>query len=392
MKPALYFYCQHSVGMGHLVRSIAIARALSAAYDVHLLCGGQTPAGFDMPKGVAVHHLPALGMESAQLISLEPGRTVEDVKRARLAQLQRLLAHVPVDVLVTELFPFGRKKFAFELDLLISAAHRRRATVACSVRDLLVSARHDQQRHDDRAAAKLNDDYDAVIVHSDPAFARLEETFQPTTPLRTPVYYSGFVVPNPPRTDARTRDDRTRERRVVVSAGGGIVGGPLFRAAIDMHRACFARTGMPMTLVAGPFLPESEWQAIVQDSAGLDGLQLLRSTPDLCALMQGATHSVSQFGYNTAIDLMVSGAAAVVAPYAARQETEQTVRAERLAAAGRVTIVREHALSGTALANALNSAVAPETAGVYALNGASETLRILDSLRLGSNVRTSAER
>ncbi len=150
-------------------------------------------------------------------------------------------------MVVTELYPFGRKKFTFELDPLIQIARSRGAAIVCSVRDLLVSDRPDQQRHDDRTALKLDAEFDAVIVHADPRFARLEESFKPTAPPRTPIHYSGFVVPHEVR-----RHAGVREQRLLVSAGGGLVGGALFRAALEHHRATFARTGQAHDHRRGP--------------------------------------------------------------------------------------------------------------------------------------------
>ena len=78
--------------------------------------------------------------------------------------------------MLVELFPFGRAKFARELVPLLQArAHG--AFTACSLRDILVSAR--TREHDDRAAKLANEHLDAVLVHCDPRFARLEETFKP---------------------------------------------------------------------------------------------------------------------------------------------------------------------------------------------------------------------
>jgi len=44
MKPTLLFYCQHSVGLGHLMRSYALCAALSERFRVVLVCGGALPA------------------------------------------------------------------------------------------------------------------------------------------------------------------------------------------------------------------------------------------------------------------------------------------------------------------------------------------------------------
>jgi predicted glycosyltransferase len=40
LKPALLFYCQHSIGMGHLTRSFALALALARDFRVAFLNGG----------------------------------------------------------------------------------------------------------------------------------------------------------------------------------------------------------------------------------------------------------------------------------------------------------------------------------------------------------------
>ena len=44
-KPALLFYCQHSIGMGHLTRSFALAAALAQDFRIVFLNGGPFPPG-----------------------------------------------------------------------------------------------------------------------------------------------------------------------------------------------------------------------------------------------------------------------------------------------------------------------------------------------------------
>ncbi len=57
--PTLLFYCQHSLGMGHLVRSLALTRALTNHFDVTLVSGGEIPAGLPVPASVRVVPLGA---------------------------------------------------------------------------------------------------------------------------------------------------------------------------------------------------------------------------------------------------------------------------------------------------------------------------------------------
>jgi len=378
-RPSLLFYCQHSLGMGHLVRSFALARALAERYDVAFVNGGRFPPGIEAPDNVEVVQLAPLGMDEAgTLVSLNPALTVDESFALRTSCLLGVLrAHRP-RVIVVELFPFGRKKFARELVPLLEQARRASPApiVLCSLRDILVGGREDQQRFDDRAAQALEQHFDGVLVHSDPAFARLEESFRPTRPLRVPVHYTGFVTGATRQTHAAPR-----EGGVLVSAGGGIVGGPLLHAAVDAHRTLWPALAMPMTLVAGPFLPDVEWESLNEYAAGTDGLRLLRAVPDLQALMRTATLSVSQCGYNTAMDILVSGVKALVVPFARAQENEQWNRAERLAARGLVRVLPEANLNGDALARALQSLIdfVPD-ANAFDLDGAARTTRLVMQL------------
>jgi len=320
--------------MGHLVRSFALVRALSDRFNVVFLNGGRLPENVTVPPGVELVQLPPIGMnEDATLASLVPGLSLDECCRRREHLLLSTARRVRPAGLVVELFPFGRKKFRGELLGLfecIRAGRSRRVPIICSLRDILIGGRPDQQAHDDRTAATLNEYFDAVLVHSDPAFARLDETFRPSTPCNVPVHYTGFVLPHV----AGPAPATGRERRIVVSAGGGLVGGPLLRAALEAHRQLWPTLRIPMTLVAGPFLPEDEWRDLEVMADSVDGASLVRSVPDLSRIMRSVRWSVSQCGYNTAMDVLSSGVSGLFVPFSRGQETEQTFRAERLAACG----------------------------------------------------------
>ena len=48
MKSTLMLYCQHSVGVGHLIRSVSLAQALAEDWHVLFLNGGRLPAGIGL--------------------------------------------------------------------------------------------------------------------------------------------------------------------------------------------------------------------------------------------------------------------------------------------------------------------------------------------------------
>ncbi len=383
-RPRLLLWCQHSVGIGHLVRSLTLAGALATRYDVVLLSGGEFPSELAVPPRVRLVPLPPIGHEADYtLVSRDPGRTVEQAQAERIGVILRELHAVQPDVVVVELYPFGRRKFAFELEPLLAHAERlpRRPVVVSSVRDILVASRRDQARHDEGAALVANRYLDAVIVHADERFARLEDSFRPQTPLRVPVHYSGFVRRGPsgdPATDGEWRP------RVLVSAGGGLVGDPLFRVAAAAAAAILGAHGLTTTVVTGPFLPDDARARLDAARAAAPGcLEVLAFVDDLEGEIARSVVSVSQCGYNTTMDLLGAGTPSVVVPYADGREDEQTRRARRLAELGVVEVVAEVDLTPDRLVAAVGDALARGRVGATGLrlDGAQRTVEILAGLR-----------
>lgn len=378
-RPTLLFYCQHAVGMGHLMRALALSRGLSGDFRVVFLNGGQMPEGVTLPPGVQCVHLPPIGMDAAnQLVSLDARYTLQQAQAERRMVIARTFAACEPQVVLIELFPFGRKKFADEIVPLLELAHARprsqRPLVLSSLRDILVGSRHDQQRHDDRAATLANRYFDAVLVHADAAFARLEESFRPGVPLQVPVFHTGFVHDGPV---ARMQ----RDNSVLVSAGSGSVGGALFDAAVEAHRSLWRAERRPMQIITGPLCDAAHHESLIERARGLPGLTIERSVPSLAARMARAAVSVSQCGYNTALDVLAAHVPAVVVPYSAGREDEQTIRALRLARLGVVTHLPQSSLSGDSLAAAMGQALHHRTrAPALNVHGVTQTVSIVRAL------------
>ena len=346
-QPSLLFYCQHSVGMGHLMRSLALARALAERVDVTLVVGGRVPKVANT-DGVRIVGMPPVGLdEHGALVSRDGrrglARALED-RRTILLQTYRALRP---QAIVIELFPFGRHKFAAELEPMLSAARQDDPAplVCCSLRDILVS-RTRQPRHDHRTAELLSAYFDTVLVHSDPRFARLQQSLDADVHIPVPVYHTGFVHE---RGRQRLRP-QIPPRSVIVSAGGGLVGEPLLRTALDAQSILPARSRRPMTIVAGPFLPEAAWQRLRRRAGSVPDVTVRRSVSDLAGELRHAAASISQCGYNTAMDLIESRVSALVVPFGEGDEDEQRKRAHRLETLGAVRVLAETQLTPERLA------------------------------------------
>jgi predicted glycosyltransferase len=206
------FHVNHLWGVGHFARIAAIANALvEAGGAATVLAGNAVPPG-RLDARVKLVELPVIRAADptyARLVDAA-GAPVSAGLWARRAQLidEALAASAP-QVLVTETFPFGRRKLAAELLHLAGAAKSQGAKIAASIRDL-PTAPADTRRLED-CAGRLRAHYDAVLIHGDPTIAGLNEIWPGEIPV--PARFTGDVTAAiPPAAEAR--------RGVVVSAGG----------------------------------------------------------------------------------------------------------------------------------------------------------------------------
>jgi predicted glycosyltransferase len=375
-RPRLIFYCQHSLGVGHLVRSFAIADGLTAHFDVVFLNGGPLPEGQPPPDEVEIVNLPPLGFDAEmQLLSRDGKHTVEQAQQRRMEIMREALRSARPEVLLIELFPFGRKKFSKELIMLLEDA-RGLATpplVVCSLRDILVER---NQHYDELACHRTNRYFDAVLIHSDASFARLEESFHPCSLLNVPVYYTGFVT-----REQKAEPEFRRERRIVVSAGGGLVGETLLHTAIQAREFLREPGRAEMRIIGGPFIPEQSWQALKEFAREKQGIFPIRSVPDLGAELRVASASISQCGYNTAMDILRSGVPALVVPFSGEKQDEQMNRARRLERLRALRVLEPARLNAETMAREIESLLQfrPEVLHLD-MNGVENTAQLLNDL------------
>lgn len=350
-RPSLLFYCQHSLGLGHAVRSFALAAALAERFRVVLACGGELPDGLTPPEEVDLVALPALRASRSGDLAARGAEDVGRARRRRSALLLDTFGSLRPAVVVVELFPFGRRRFADELVPLLEQAltGTPRPLLASSVRDILVERGPDQPAHDTLSCVLANRYLDAILVHSDPRFARFEESFRPGIALHVPVRHTGFVV----RDASEPRPLPAREPRVLVSAGGGLVGAPLLRAAVEARPLLPAN--LRMEIVAGPFLPEDQWLDLRRAAQWTPDIELHRFVPDLGRRLRSVSVSVSQCGYNTALDLLRARVPALVVPFREGRENEQSRRAARLERLGAVRALDPERLDPGLLANEIRA-------------------------------------
>ena len=360
-RPSALFYVQHLLGIGHLHRTLTIATAAAeAGIDATVASGGSVPSA---PPGVRLIQLPPVRARDATFSTLvdEHGRDIDAAFEARRRDaLIAAFDSVAPDILVTELFPFGRRMLRFELTPLLehAAARTPRPRIVCSVRDILVPPGTPEKAVDMAAAARRW--YDAVLVHGDPAVVRFDETFPRAGDIGDLIRYTGYVAPPRP-IQARAREG------VVVSAGGSAVGLALLATAIAARPLSRMKTA-PWRVLVGNGVPEADFAILRAVARG--GVTVERVRPDFRALLGAAALSISQAGYNTVMDVVACGPRAIFVPFYEERQSEQALRARRFAERLGYEHVAETGLEPAILAAAIDRAMKTATrAADIDLNG-----------------------
>ena len=322
-QPALLFYCQHSVGLGHLMRSYALCDRLDRALPRRAAHRRRAPRGHPPARPACeLVALPPLGVNARRRLR-QRRPALHDrarVGRPRCSASCTTLRDVNAGGRAGRAVPVRAGE--------VRARARPAAGAGASDRRVhgLQPARHPRQHPREPARARRPR---AQARRRAPRRGprALRPALRPPggdlqaerRPLSVPVHYTGFVAGATTHDHARTRRPHRRAR-----AGGGRVGAPLLEAAIE---AC---DGTPDARDRRP-----------ADAAGRTSTRCKRRAPGerrapplrprpRARSSASAAASISQCGYNTALDLVRTRVPALVVPYATPEEDEQTRRARRL--------------------------------------------------------------
>ncbi|TNJ47732.1 glycosyltransferase family protein [Phaeobacter sp. B1627] len=365
----------HLLGTGHLSRALTLGRAFAAAGHAVSVVSGGGPAPHLSTRGVAFEQLPPLrsdGLTFSRLLAADGKVADANYHAARQAHLQGLVRSLQPDVLITELYPFGRRSLQAEFHVLLEAAHALpvRPLILSSIRDIL--APPSKPKKAVAADAVIAQYYDAVLVHSDPNATRLEASWPVSPALSQRLHYTGYVAP-PAITP---HPDKLGQGEILVSAGGGSVGDALYACAVQAAKA----------------MPEHKWRILIGGSNASERIAALSdpasparlepARPEFRSMLPHAAASVSMCGYNTALDLLQSGVPSVLVPFDAGNEVEQSLRARSLATLSGVAVEPTAALTPARLSAALRQVMQEPQRSLdgFRFDGAARSVEIAETL------------
>lgn len=380
MNGKVLFWCVHLLGIGHLRRAATFAKALArSGLDVALVSGGEAVPNLDAAPARLVQLDPVRAVDRFFKILVDKNGAVIDeaFKAARRDALLKLFADFHPDLILTEMFPFGRRQLRFETLPLLEAAHARkdRPAVVSSVRDILVTSPKPERIEE--MVDLLQRYYDAVLIHGDEGLIAFDQTFPPAARVADKFRYTGYIVD---AAEPRRGPDAPGAGEVIVSAGGGAVSEPLLEAALAAKKLT-ALADRRWRLLVGHNLPPDRFDALKARADA--GTVVERARNDFVTLLANSHLSISQGGYNTVMETLQFARHSVIVPYAGGLETEQTLRAKLLAERGLCVVVEEHDLTAQTLAAAVAQALRlkPIDAGHrFKLDGLNQSVRIVHEM------------
>ena len=330
----------HLLGTGHLKRASLLADGfVRAGHEATVISGGFPAPNANPDLASLVQLSPVRSDASFSALYGEDGEATAALYAQRRIEIGESLTGISPDMLITELFPFGRRKLAPEYEAAIEAAGD--ALIYSSIRDILQYPRKEGRAAE--AEARFERFYHGAFVHGDPALVPLEESWRLPEALAQRLDYTGYIAEPDASLVSPQNPQSAGEGEIIVAAGGGSVGDRLFEAAADAGGAHWR------LLVGGH--DKDKRIAALKSRGGRTMIEPTR--PDFRTLLANADLAILQCGYNTAMDVVQSGIRALFVPFEGDGETEQITRARAFEQRFQCGVLREKDLNADALSAAV---------------------------------------
>lgn len=351
------FYSHDTYGLGHFRRCLKLGWALAEhlpGLQGAFLSGSPWTDAFELPTGFRVVRIPAAIKRGPGEYAPRHGTgCLDDLVAGRSRTIRSLLADFQPDLFLVDNVPVGMHG---EVRTALECLGDRRPLSVLILRDILDDPASVTQEWEAVGAESAIEDFFAEIWcfgDEDDVSTMVEQG--PLKGVTKPIVTCGHLGWPPASRRARRSSCRLAsggEKAVVVTTGGGGDGQPLVEAYVaaarDFHR-------INSHVILGPDFPDRAASQILDNASS--HLRVERFLPDLDRCFDRADLVISMAGYNTVCEILASGSRAILVPRTYPRR-EQLMRAERLAARGRVTFLHPRSLSPYRLAREIEGSLA----------------------------------
>jgi len=391
-------YSHDSVGLGHLRRNLAIARAIAATFPnarILILTGSPCEKQFKLPDNTDLIKIPSISKDhEGRYVTRNFSGSLEDTLAFRSKMILEAFqlfepTLVIMDHQLTGLMGEG-------LDMLRKAKEKGVQTIF-GLRDIKDSpevVRRNWGTDNNRWA--MNECYDRICVYG------MQEVFDPRAEYAPfldkvkQIDFTGYIVPRFKKPSKKILPGK--REKVLVTFGGGSDGARWAERYLDALATGSAH--WDSHIITGPLMPAANRRQIRAQAKKLEPLgsvHVYRFHRNVPALLRQVDAVVSMAGYNSCVEILQSDVPAVLLPRSFPRK-EQLIRATRFTELGWAKMIAEVDSDPHHLFAAVESALASPRAMRPAadLNGLDTLCRIiaeqLQTAGLTENVPQSAQR
>jgi predicted glycosyltransferase len=247
--PKLLIHCQYVYGIGHLVRTLELARGLSEYFEVSVISGGESVKNYEIPKTINFIQLPAIYKEedSPFLTPINKSTSIEQCFKDRKKIINFNIEQIKPEILITEHFPFGLLFENEVIDLIKEVKkYNNDVKIVSSVRDIIDSS--NGGKRDGYICEIINKWFDLILVHGDLKFKGLSHSFSKINEIKVKIIHTGYIV--------RQIQKKTSQKNsilILVAVAGGRMGTELLDAAINSHITIRNKIKHRLVLFSGAF-------------------------------------------------------------------------------------------------------------------------------------------
>jgi predicted glycosyltransferase len=364
------FYCHDSYGLGHLRRTLTLARYLRAygpAINQLIVTGSPLAHDLLLPEDGDYVKLPSVvktGRDEYESRSLP--LPFDRISRMRAEIVASAARNVRPDAFLVDHAPAGLNG-----EVVPALRELRRSSdtrLVVGLRDVVDEAPRVRASWRREGVYELLEEvYDLVLVYGDPSVYDVVAEYGLSPRVAEKTRYVGYLARNADRSRGQVRRalGLRKEKLVVATVGGGGDGVELLEAVLRGLQQ--SNGGFETLVVAGPLMPAQERDRLARLAHASPLVRLVSFVDDLQSTIAAADVVVSMGGYNAICEILSAERPAVIVPRVAPRR-EQLIRAEALSERGHVRTIHPDDLTPARIVAEIEELLRQTSAATNGLN------------------------
>jgi len=373
----LLMYSQDGNGLGHLRRTINIARDLrrrNPHCDIVIVADSPAASIVGSTPGIDLLKLPTIVKTGASSwVNATLALPTKRVIKLRSDLMLRVFAEFRPDTVLVDHMPVGAMG---ELKPMLNyaATRPRPPRMFLGLRDVLDRPAVIRRSWRELNAYRYLPVYDAVLIYGDRSVYDASAAYD-LLPNARAVVYCDYVAP---RRSMRARPGPAPPPFILMMGGGGADAFPLARAFVEAIPAVRRELPVEAVLLTGPNMPVRQRDRVARCADG--SVRVESRYGDATEWIEAAAAIVTMAGYNSLCEVLACQKKALVVPRRG-PSAEQRIRSALFSERSLIRSLEPRLLEPANLASSLIGLLAddgvPNVSGIPGLDGARLTANVL---------------